>query len=641
MIVLSAQHISKAFGGQAVLRDVSLTLEQRGRLGLVGVNGCGKSTFLKILTGELQPDDGVISMSRQLRLGYLAQQCPVIRGHTVYGLLDQVFDSVRGMEARMRSLEQQMSEAPDEASLKRLGDSYTRLHQAFEDAGGYDARSRILGVLKGLGFPESMYQQDAALLSGGELTRLCLARLLLQKPDILLLDEPTNHLDLSALSWLENYLSDYPGSVIVVSHDRFFLDRVCDGIVEMAFGRTEQYPGNYSRYLDLRAERWLTRERAYDAQQREIARQLEVIRRLKSFNREKSIKRAESREKMLDKVVLLERPEEEKQVFFTFTARDRTGDDVLSVRGLGKGYDGRALFAGLSFELRRGDRVALIGPNGIGKTTLFRLITGEETPDTGAVIYGANVSIGYYDQHQRDLNPEKTILDEVWDRFPRMDQTQIRSALGQFLFTGEDVFTPIKTLSGGERGRVALTKLMLRQDNLLLLDEPTNHLDMNSREVLETALETYDGTILAISHDRYFINRFATRVLELTADGLRQYQGNYDDYLQSKLKEQSPDLLSPAPGQTLTEQRKEKRRQRADQARLQTLKKQLRQAEQAVTQAEAALADYEKYMETAEAYADKAASDRTTAEYARLKQVLDDAYTAWETAAQEAEEAEA
>ncbi len=631
MIVLSVQHIAKAFGGTDVLKDASLTLQQRERIGLVGVNGCGKSTFLKILIGELQADSGTISMPKQLRIGYLAQRSPVIRGQTVYQVMDAVFEPVREMEARLRAMEERMA-AADETELTRLGEQYTRLSQAFEDAGGYDYRSRIQGVLRGLGFNEAMQQQDSGLLSGGELTRLYLARLLLSRPDLLLLDEPTNHLDLAALSWLEGYLADYPGSVIVVSHDRFFMDKVCDGIVEMAFGRTEQYPGNYSRYLDLRAERWLTRERAYDAQQKEIARQLEVIRRLKSFNREKSIKRAESCEKMLDKITLLERPEEEKQVFFTFTARQRTGDDVLSVRNVSKRFDERVLFDSLSFELRRGDRVALIGQNGIGKTTLFRIITGEEAPDSGAVIYGANVDIGYYDQHQRGLSPDKTILDEVWDTFPRMDQTQIRSALGQFLFSGEDVFAQIKTLSGGERGRVALTKLMLRQDNLLLLDEPTNHLDMNSREVLENALDGFEGTILAISHDRYFINRFATRIMELDADGLHIYNGNYDDYLQAKACEASPDSDIAFAGQTLTEQRKEKRKLRNEQTRVQDLKKRLRLAEQSVSQAEAALQEYEVYMQSPEAYQDKESSDATTARYTELKQALDIAYAEWEAA---------
>ena len=639
MIILSVQHVTKSFGGNTVLKDVSLTLQNRERIGLVGVNGCGKTTLLKILAGESQADSGVISMARQLRVGYLAQQNPVISGQTVYQVLDAVFEPVRDMESRLRMLEKQMSEAQDEEALSRLGESYTRLNTAFEDAGGYDYCSRIQGVLKGLGFADGMQDQDTGLLSGGELTRLYLARLLLSKPDLLLLDEPTNHLDLSALAWLESYLADYPGSVLVVSHDRFFMDRVCDGIVEMAFGKTEQYPGNYTRYLDLRAERWLTRERAYDAQQKEIAHQLEVIRRLKSFNREKSIKRAESREKMLDKITLLERPAEEKQVFFSFTARQRTGDDVLSVRHLSKRFGERILFDDLSFELKRGDRVALIGQNGIGKTTLFRMITGEETQDAGAVIYGANVDIGYYDQHQRGLSADKTILDEVWDAFPRMDQTQIRSALGQFLFSGEDVFEQIRTLSGGERGRVALTKLMLREDNLLLLDEPTNHLDMNSREVLESALDGFEGTILAISHDRYFINRFATRVMELTADGLRIYSGNYDDYLQAKAREAAGEDESQFSGQTLTEQRREKRRVRDEQTRVQELKKRLRLAEHAVAQAEDALSEYEQYMQTPEAYQDKAASDETTRRYQTLKNALDTAYAEWEAAEEALNEA--
>ena len=632
MIVLAVQHLTKSFGGHEVLKDVSFTLQQGDRLGLVGVNGCGKSTLLRILAGEYTADGGTISLSKSLQLGYLAQQSPAIHGRTVYQIMDAVFEPVRQMEKRLRAMEEQMAGTQDETALQRLGDSYARLNQAFEEAGGYDYPSRIQGVLKGLGFTGAMQQQDSGLLSGGELTRLYLARLLLQRPDILLLDEPTNHLDLSALNWLENYLSDYPGSVLVVSHDRYFMDRVCDGMIEMAFGVTEQYPGNYSHYIDLRAERWLSRERAYDAQQKEIAHQMEVIRRLRSFNREKSIKRAESREKMLDKMTLLERPEEEKQVFFSFHARSRTGDDVLSVRKLTKAFGDRTLFADLSFELRRGDRVALIGQNGIGKTTLFRLITGEEAADSGAVIYGANVDIGYYDQHQRGLSPEKTILDEVWDVFPRMDQTQIRSALGQFLFTGEDVFEQIKNLSGGERGRVALTELMLREDNLLLLDEPTNHLDMNSREVLESALEGFEGTILAISHDRYFINRFATRVMELTDEGLNIYLGNYDDYLAAKEREAAPIDPWLAAGQTLTEQRREKRKQRDEQARLTELKREVKRAEQAVSQAEAALREFERYMETPEAYEDKQASDATTARYTQLKRDLDDAYAAWEAA---------
>ena len=637
MIVLNTQHVSKAFGGNAVLKDVSLTLQHRDRLGLVGVNGCGKTTLLRVLCGELSPDGGSISMAKQVKIGYLAQQNKPVPGMTVYGLLNQVFDPVREMEQKLRQMEHKMAETTDEKELSRLGESYTRLNSAFEDAGGYSWQSSIQGVLKGLGFPEEMQNQQTSVLSGGELTRLYLGRLLLQQPDILFLDEPTNHLDLEALRWLEDYLSDYRGSVLVVSHDRYFMDRVCTGIVELAFGVTEQYPGNYSRYLDLRAERWLTRERAYDAQQKEIARQLEVIRKLRAFNREKSIKRAESRVKMLDKIEVLDRPEEEKQIFFRFTAARRTGDDVLRVRDLSKSFDGREVFSHVTFDLFRGDRVALIGKNGIGKTTLFRCLTGEQAPDGGAVIEGANLDIGYYDQHQKGLHEGKTILDEVWDDFPRMDQTAVRGALGQFLFSGEDVFQMIGSLSGGEKGRVALTKLMLHQDNLLLLDEPTNHLDMNSREVLEEALDGFEGTIFAISHDRYFINRFASKVMELTPEGVVLYQGNYDDYLAEKEKLAAPTDAWTQAGMTRTEFRKEKRRENDDKQKKKMLQAAVRDAEQRVSDAESALAQFEAFLSGPDAYSQPGSAETNAREYQRLKDALDAAYSQWEQAVQEAE----
>ena len=638
MIVLNTQHVSKAFGGNAVLKDVSLTLQTRDRLGLVGVNGCGKTTLLRVLCGELTPDGGSVSMARQLRIGYLAQQNKPVPGTTVYGLLSSVFDPVREMEQKLRLLEQKMAETADETELGRLGESYTRLSTAFEEAGGYSWRSSIQGVLKGLGFTEEMQDQQTDVLSGGELTRLYLGRLLLQQPDILFLDEPTNHLDLEALQWLEDYLNDYRGSVLVVSHDRYFMDRVCTGIVELAFGVTEQYPGNYSRYLDLRAERWLTRERAYDAQQKEIARQLEVIRKLRAFNREKSIKRAESRVKMLDKIEVLDRPEEEKQIFFRFTAARRTGDDVLRVRDLSKSFDGREVFSHVTFDLLRGDRVALIGKNGIGKTTLFRCVVGEQAADSGAVIEGANLDIGYYDQHQKGLHDEKTILDEVWDDFPRMDQTAVRGALGQFLFSGEDVFQLIGSLSGGEKGRVALTKLMLRKDNLLLLDEPTNHLDMNSREVLEEALDGFEGTIFAISHDRYFINRFASKVMELTPDGVQLYQGNYDDYLAEKEKLAVPQDAWTQAGMTRTEFRKEKRRENDGKQKKKSLQTAVREAEQRAADAEKALADFEAFLAGPDAYSQPGSAETNAREYQRLRDALDEAYEQWEQAARDAED---
>ncbi len=632
MLVMTIQNLKKSFGGNEVLHNVSLVLKEGDRLGLVGVNGCGKTTLLKILAGLDRQDEGSVTLAKGFRIGYLAQQNQAPKGKTVYEVLDDVYEPVREMEQKLRRMETDMAQAQDEKELARLGDAYARLNDAFEKADGYAYRSLIQGVLAGLGFEKAQYAQEAALLSGGEMTRLCLARLLLQKPDVLLLDEPTNHLDLDALNWLENYLKDYRGSLIVVSHDRFFLDRVCTGIAEILMGVMEQYTGNYTQYMTLRQERFLTREREFDAQQKEIARQQEIIRKLRAFNREKSIKRAESRVKMLNKIELKEKPQEEKQIFFHFTAARRTGDDVLSVREFSKGFDAKKLFEHASFSLSRGDRAALIGRNGIGKSTLFKCLTGELAPDSGTVRWGANVDMGYYDQHQRSLHNDKTILDEVWDAFPRMEQTDVRGALSRFLFTGEDVFEKIGTLSGGERGRVALTKLMLQKDNLLLLDEPTNHLDMDSREVLEDALDGFEGTILAISHDRYFINRFATRVLELTPEGILVYEGNFDDYLAAKARENMPPEAFAAAGKTRTEIAREKRRDKDEKARLKALREAAAQAERDVQAAEQAVADYEAYMALPTTYQDSTRAEETAREYKRLKDALSKAYDAWEAA---------
>ena len=631
MIVLTANQVKKAFGGNEVLRDITFTLQSGQRLGLVGVNGCGKTTLLRILSGQETYDGGVLSIGKGLRLGYLAQQNQVPPGKTVYEVLDEIFEPVRGMEEKLRRLEEQMADA-SEIELERLGESYNRLSDAFEKADGYTYKSLIQGVLVGLGFTKEEFGRDASVLSGGEMTRLCLAKMLLQKPDIMLLDEPTNHLDLDALAWLENYLLDWRGSLIVVSHDRFFLDRICTGIVEILMGVSEQYSGNYTAYMSQREERFQSREREYDAQQKEIARQEEIIRKLRAFNREKSIKRAESRVKLLDKVERLDKPTDEKQIFFKFTAARRTGDIVMDAKDFSKGFDGKNLFEHVSIYLQRGDRAALIGRNGIGKTTLFRCLIGEETPDHGYVRWGANVDMGYYDQHQKTLCNDKTLLDEVWDAFPRLDQTQVRAALGQFLFTGEDVFERIGTLSGGERGRVALTKLMLRKDNLLLLDEPTNHLDMDSREVLEEALDGFEGTILSISHDRYFINRFATKVLELTEQGILCYPGNFDDYLSAKEREKQPQVDPALSGKTLTEIKKEKRRDKDEKNARKALKEQLIQAEKAVSDAEKALSDYEAFMASPSAYADPARAEEIARTYQQLKADLEEKYTLWEQA---------
>lgn len=630
MIILSAQHIAKSFGVNAVLRDVSLTVQQGDRIGLVGVNGCGKSTLMRILAGLDAQDGGEVSLVRGLRVGYLAQQNMVTSGETVWNELQKVYEQVFAMEKKLRELEDEMAHAHTDAQrFAQLSADYDRLTQRFEEADGYSWKSMVSGVLNGLGFKPAQYDQCVDSLSGGEQTRLCLARLLLQKPDLLLLDEPTNHLDMETLQWLENYLAAYKGSVLVISHDRYFLDHVCTGIVEILMGASEQYNGNYTRYIAQRQERFESRMRAYEIQQKEIERQQAIIARYRMFNREKSIRAAESREKALDRMEKLEKPVDERAIRFSFEARRRTGEDVLQLTEISKSFGEKHLFHDLTLRVRAGDRVALIGPNGVGKSTLIKIIVGEEQPDTGFIRYGSNVDIGYYDQHQSTLHADKTALDEIWDRFPQMEQSNVRGALGMFLFTGDDVFKPIHTLSGGEKGRVALTALMLRKDNLLLLDEPTNHLDMDSREVLEDALTDFGGTIITVSHDRYFINRIANRIIEMQPDGVTEYIGNYDDYIERKNR---PVAVEAEAGKTKTELEKEKRREKLSRQALRQLKIRAQEAEKAVGVKEAEIAELEAQMADPSLYSDAQKSADVQRAYQKAQQALQTLYEQWEAA---------
>ncbi len=629
MILLSLQGVKKSFGTNEVLRDASLVLQEGQRMGLVGVNGCGKSTLMKIIAGLETADDGAITMQKGIQLGYLAQQGMVDESKTVLEEMESVFEPVMRMEEEMRSLECQMAEAAqDEALLHRLGSRYDQLTRTFEKSNGFGWRSTVQGVLAGLGFRKEQQSQPARLLSGGERTRLCLARMLLTEPDLLLLDEPTNHLDLKSIAWLEDYLRTYRGAVLLVSHDRYFMDHVCDRMCELLLGTTECYDGNYTAYMEQRAQRFEIRMKAYEMQQKEIARQQAIIARYRRFNREKSIRAAESREKRLEKMDRLEKPQDESAIHFHFDCRRRTGEDVLMIEELKKGFDQRVLFDHVKMHLRAGDRVALIGDNGVGKSTLFKCLIGEEKPDGGTIRLGAGVDIGYYDQHQAHLHENKTVLDEVWDDFRRLDQTEVRGALGMFLFTGDDVLMPISTLSGGEKGRVALTKLMLRKDNLLLLDEPTNHLDMDSREVLEDALEGFPGTILAISHDRYFINRFANKVCVLENGGIREYLGNYDDYYEKITRLQEPD--GDAPQITKTAMDKEKRRSREEEKRLREKKAALKQAEEAIAKAEEEAAVMEHQLSQPDTYQDADKAAALAKAYQQKKDEIDELYRQWE-----------
>ncbi|MBQ3423761.1 MAG: ABC-F family ATP-binding cassette domain-containing protein, partial [Clostridia bacterium] len=486
MILLTLQNVNKSFGMNEVLKDINLTLQSGQRMGLVGVNGSGKSTLFKLISGELEADSGTIALVKDTRVGVLTQDADIQSELTIQQELERVFDPLRRMEERLREMEKEMSEKhEDSQAFEKLSGAYTRLMDRFETAGGYEWPSRIQGVLTGLGFARGRENQPANLLSGGEKTRLCLARLLLTQPDLLMLDEPTNHLDLTSTQWLEETLKKYRGTVLVISHDRYFLNAVCDCMAEISMRHLTQYSGNYDRFAIQRQANLERQLKEYKLQQQEIARQEAIIARYRMYNREKSIKLAESRAKRLERLERIEKPVSEQKVRFSFKARRRTGDDVLIVRNLRKGFEGRVLFDHFDLHLCAGDRVAIIGKNGVGKSTLLNIIAGQLPPDNGSIVFGSNVDLGYYDQQQAKLHPEKQVIDEIWDDFPRLEMDRVRSILALFLLTGDDVFQPVGTLSGGERGRVALAKLMLSQDNLLLLDEPTNHLDMDSREVLE------------------------------------------------------------------------------------------------------------------------------------------------------------
>lgn len=540
-MILSCSNISKAFGGVPIIRQASFHIEDHEKAAIVGINGAGKSTLLKIIIGELAADEGQVIVSKGKTVGYLAQHQELLGNRSIYNELLEVKRPLLELEQKIRKLEQEMKHAP-EGELENMLSAYSRLNHEFELQNGYAYESEVTGVLKGLGFQETEFDKPVATLSGGQKTRISLGRLLLTRPDVILLDEPTNHLDMNSIAWLEGYLMNYGGSVLIVAHDRYFLDRIVNKVIELDNGRLTVYRGNYTGYSKKRAMLREAQIKAYVNQQQVIRRQEEVIARLKSFNREKSIRRAESREKMLDKIQLLEKPAQvNDEMNIHLEPSVISGNDVLTVRDLSKSFGSNCLFTHVDFELKRGQRAAIIGGNGTGKTTILKILNGLLPADTGEIRLGSQVRIGYYDQEHQVLHMEKTLFDELQDTYPTMNNTRIRSVLAAFLFTGDDVFKRIGDLSGGERGRVSLAKLMLSEANFLILDEPTNHLDITSREILESALTGYTGTVLYVSHDRYFINRTATRILDLTGGRLLNYIGNYDYYLEKRegLTEQS------------------------------------------------------------------------------------------------------
>lgn len=545
-MILSCSNINKTFTDNHVIKNASFHIGDNEKAAIVGINGAGKTTLLKIIVGSLSADHGTVTFAKDKNYGYLAQHQAVDSENTIFDELLTVKQEVLDLEASIRQTEQEMKSASD-SKLELLLKKYDNLMHRFETINGYAYKSEITGILKGLGFTEEDFAKKVETLSGGQKTRIALGKILLQKPDLIILDEPTNHLDLNSIAWLETYLLNYKGAVIIVSHDRYFLDKIATKIIELDNGVLSTFHGNYSDYAVQKEHQRLEQMNAYLNQQREIKHQEEVIEKLKQFNREKSIRRAESREKMLDKIERLDKPAEVKaDMNLTLTPHCTSGNDVMRIEGLSKRFDHLLLFENVSFEIKRGEHVAIIGDNGTGKTTLLKIINELLPPDTGTIYLGTNVEIGYYDQEHHVLHMDKTLFEEISDDYPYLTNTEIRNTLAAFLFTGEDVFKKISSLSGGERGRVSLAKLMLSEANFLILDEPTNHLDITSKEILETALNAYKGTVLYVSHDRYFINKTASRILELTHNAFINYIGNYDYYLEKK------EVLTPADTQIET-----------------------------------------------------------------------------------------
>ena len=591
-MILSCQGISKSFGEKVILEDASFHIEEREKAALIGNNGAGKTTLLRIIMEEIHADAGQVVLAKDKRIGYLAQYQDV-QGHlSVYEELLSTKQYIIDMEERLRAMEVQMKNASGE-ELDRLMNSYTRLTHEFELENGYAYKSELMGVLNGLGFTEEDFTKQVATLSGGQKTRVALGKLLISKPDILLLDEPTNHLDMESIAWLETYLLNYPGAVFIVSHDRYFLDKVVTKVIEIDAGQVRMYAGNYSAYAEKKAQLRDAQYKAYLNQQREIKHQEAVIVKLKSFNREKSIKRAESHEKMLNKIQRIDKPiEVQSQMRLSLEPRVVSGNDVLTVEDLAKSFPQQKLFSNISFQIKRGERVALIGNNGTGKTTMLKILNGLLDADAGSFSLGAKVQIGYYDQEHHVLHAEKTIFEEISDTYPTLTETQIRNMLAAFLFTGDDVFKVISSLSGGERGRVSLAKLMLSEANFLILDEPTNHLDIASKEILEEALNSYTGTVLYVSHDRYFINQTATRILDLTNQSVVNYIGDYDYYLEKKeeltekyaptTQQAAAEIQDEAPSEgklTWQQQKEEQARRRKQENELKKVEKRIEELE--------------------------------------------------------------
>ncbi|MBU3091287.1 ABC-F family ATP-binding cassette domain-containing protein [Clostridium sp. CM028] len=634
MIVLSCKDIHKSYGIDVILDKITLSINEGEKIGFIGANGAGKSTLFKILTSQLDYDNGELFIDKNKKVGYLSQNLELTLSNTIYEETLLVFHDLLGLEKRLNNLESKMNEPYDtskEEYNNRIIKEYTLICELYNNRGGYTYKAEINKVLKGLGFMEEDYNKPINILSGGQKTRVALCKLLLKNPDILLLDEPTNHLDLDAIEWLEDYLKSYKGTIFIISHDRFFLDAITNKTFELTNGHVDSYNGNYTNFIDLKKKNYEVQLKAYNLQRSEIKRQEDIITRYRSFNREKSVRAAESRQKSLDKLDRVDSPDTApRETKIKFETEIKSGNDVLHAENLSKRFGDNLLFENLNLDIKRSEKFALIGENGRGKTTLLNIIMDKISSDTGIKILGKNIFVGYYDQEQSNLNPEKTIIDEVWDEFPKLTTTEVRTALAAFLFIGEDVFKSISTLSGGERCRINLLKIMLSKSNFLLLDEPTNHLDIMSREALEDSILGYDGTVLVISHDRYFLNKVITKILELKQDGLKEYLGNYTYYIEKKKNPLRFQVEEAYDGMSKTQINLDKRKKRDEQKLEKQKKIDLKDLEDKITSSEQRLEKLNSDLCLEEIYSSPSRSVETNNQISSIKTELETLYANWE-----------
>lgn len=634
MVALSCKNIRKTFGITEILKNISFNINEGEKVGLIGANGAGKSTLFKIISTQMEYDEGELYVEKNISIGYLSQHLELDLQNTVFYELLNVFDKLLGMEETIRKLEEEMKKPYDAQNTEihyKIIKDYTNITESYGLFGGYTYKTEINKVLNGLGFAKQDYTKKIEILSGGQKTRLALCKLLLKKPGLLLLDEPTNHLDLNAIEWLEDYLKAYKGTIVIISHDRFFLDSITNKTFEIVNGHINCYNGNYTKYISLKKKMYEDQLKAYEQQQSEIKRQEDIIERYKSFNREKSVKAAESRQKALDKIDRIDTPDRDKKpASIKFETQIESGNDVLHIENLSKSYEENLLFENLDMDIKKHEKIAIIGENGIGKTTLFKILMDKTKSDEGFTHLGKNVFIGYYDQEQSDLNFEKSVLDEVWDDFPELTTTQIRNKLAAFLFSGDDVFKKISSLSGGEKCRINLLKLMLSKANFLLLDEPTNHLDILSREALEDSILEYDGTVLVISHDRYFLNKVVDKIFELKQQGITQYLGNYSYYIEKKKNPSRFEDEEVSFHKTKTQVQLERKQKKELEQHEKDIKSNIKKIEDDITHLESEIVILQGQLCLEEVYSNPILSEKTNKQISDVQKELDDLYEKWE-----------